>query len=45
MGYYILPRHIEQPIESTVNPAGLAVRSKQRVWNTGDGRLKFIIMR
>jgi len=24
---------------------GLATRAKQRVWNTGDGRLKFMIIR
>lgn len=45
LGYYILPSHIDQPIESTINPMGLPVRSKRRVWNTGDGRLKFIIIR
>lgn len=45
LGYYVLPSHIDQPIESTINPQGLAVRSKRRVWNTGDGRLKFLIVR
>eukprot|EP00878_Enallax_costatus_P037607 GHUV01042494.1.p1 GENE.GHUV01042494.1~~GHUV01042494.1.p1 ORF type:complete len:301 (+),score=77.35 GHUV01042494.1:33-935(+) len=45
LGYYVLPSAIDQPIESTINPQGLATRSKQRVWNTGDGRLKFMIIR
>jgi hypothetical protein len=45
MGYYVLPSHIDQPIESTINPQGLAVRSKRRVWNNGDGRLKFLIIK
>lgn len=45
IGYYVLPSHIDQPIESTINPQGLAVRCKRRVWNTGDGRLKFLIIR
>jgi hypothetical protein len=45
MGYYVLPSHIDQPIESTINPQGLAVRSKKRVWNNGDGRLKFLIIK
>ncbi|WIA42760.1 hypothetical protein OEZ86_008702 [Tetradesmus obliquus] len=45
LGYYVLPSHIDQPIESTINPQGLAARSVQRVWNTGDGRLKFMVIR
>jgi hypothetical protein len=45
MGYYVLPSHIDQPIESTINPQGLAVRSKKRVWNNGDGRLTLLIIR
>lgn len=45
IGYYVLPSHVDQPIESTINPQGLAVRSKKRVWNTGDGRLKFLVIR
>ncbi|WIA22303.1 hypothetical protein OEZ85_004619 [Tetradesmus obliquus] len=44
LGYYVLPSHIDQPIESTINPQGLAARSVQRVWNTGDGRLKFMVI-
>lgn len=44
LGYYILPSRMDQPIESTVNPVGLAARSRKRVWNTGEGRLKFIII-
>lgn len=44
LGYYILPSRMDQPIESTVNPVGLEVRSIKREWNTADGRLKFIVI-
>jgi len=44
LGYYILPCRMDQPIESTVNPVGLEVRSRKRVWNTPEGRLKFIVI-
>lgn len=45
MGYYAIPDEMDKPLEHVLNPMGLEVRCKKRVWNCGDGRLKFIIMR
>ncbi|KIZ07098.1 hypothetical protein MNEG_0853 [Monoraphidium neglectum] len=45
MGWYRLPDIITEPIESVFNPQGLDVRGRKRIWNDGDGRLKFIIFR
>eukprot|EP00877_Chromochloris_zofingiensis_P015032 jgi/Chrzof1/9783/Cz04g15180.t1 len=45
LGYYTIPDQIDKPIESVINPQGLELRSRKRVWNNGDGRLKFVIFR
>lgn len=44
LGYQILPRTVDEPIQAVICPIGLEERSTRRVWNTGDGRVKFIIL-
>lgn len=41
-GYYLVPESAAQPIDFTVNPEGLAVRSAKRVWN--DGKTQLIVL-
>ena len=42
IGWYEVPgkEAQEAPIEEVINPRGAALRSKMRVWNNGDGRLR-----
>eukprot|EP00775_Hariotina_reticulata_P013650 gene13650-13773_t len=44
LGYYHIPDRLDQPLSTVVNPLGFEERSQARVWNTGDGRLKFIVL-
>lgn len=43
LGYYLLPVAAQDPIEAVICPPG-DTRSEQKVWNTGDNRLKFIVL-
>ncbi|GBF91919.1 hypothetical protein Rsub_04643 [Raphidocelis subcapitata] len=45
LGFYEIPGTIEQPLRTVVNPVGMAERCAPRVWNNGQGRLKFIVLR
>lgn len=43
LGYYLLPVSASDPIEAVICPPGDS-RYEQRVWNTGDNRLKFVVL-
>lgn len=43
LGYYLLPVTASDPIEAVICPPGDG-RHERRVWNTGDNRLKFIVL-
>eukprot|EP00878_Enallax_costatus_P030293 GHUV01032968.1.p1 GENE.GHUV01032968.1~~GHUV01032968.1.p1 ORF type:complete len:433 (+),score=120.36 GHUV01032968.1:261-1559(+) len=43
LGYYLLPVAAQDPIEAVICPPG-DTRYEQKVWNTGDNRLKFIVL-
>lgn len=45
VGYYAIPEELDEPLESIINPVGVEARCQRRVWNTGNGMLKFIIIR
>jgi len=44
-GYYIIPKDLDQPIISVLNPQGNDLRRKPRVWNKGDRLLKFLVLK
>ena len=35
LGYYEIPETVEGPIDAVINPQGLQLRSRQRIWNLG----------
>ena len=35
VGYYAIPVALDEPLESVVNPIGMELRSRKRVWNHG----------
>jgi len=45
VGWYALPRHAEDPMDVVVNLCGEHERGRARVWNSGNGRHKFIVLR
>ncbi|KAF6266640.1 hypothetical protein COO60DRAFT_7439 [Scenedesmus sp. NREL 46B-D3] len=45
LGYYAIPDHLDEPLNTVVDPVGMEERCQPRVWNCGDGHLKFILLR
>ncbi|WIA29180.1 hypothetical protein OEZ86_011691 [Tetradesmus obliquus] len=45
LGYYAIPDHLDEPLHTVVDPVGMEERCQPRVWNSGDGHLKFIVLR
>ncbi len=43
LGYYRIPESA-QGIELVLNPQGADTRSRARVWNSGDGRVKLLLL-
>eukprot|EP00878_Enallax_costatus_P036595 GHUV01041113.1.p2 GENE.GHUV01041113.1~~GHUV01041113.1.p2 ORF type:complete len:145 (+),score=47.08 GHUV01041113.1:68-502(+) len=45
MGYYAIPDHMDEPLNTVVDPLGMEEHCRPCVWNNGDGRFKFIVLR
>eukprot|EP00892_Ulva_mutabilis_P004077 jgi/Ulvmu1/2040/UM120_0036.1 len=44
VGFYELPSSTDQPLKLVVNPLGIATRTEKRIWNVGNGHVKFLAL-
>ncbi|KAK9903985.1 hypothetical protein WJX75_001909 [Coccomyxa subellipsoidea] len=44
VGFYDIPKSIEQPLQLVINPEGVVARTRKVVWNRNDNRVKLICL-
>ncbi|EIE20310.1 hypothetical protein COCSUDRAFT_67575 [Coccomyxa subellipsoidea C-169] len=44
VGFYDIPKSVEQPLQLVINPEGVDARSRKVVWNRNDNRVKLICL-
>ncbi|CAL8470852.1 g10394 [Coccomyxa elongata] len=44
VGFYDIPKSVEQPLQLVINPEGVEARTRKVVWNRNDNRVKLICL-